>query len=47
MISVVWPDTDTVFFLDGNLNGNFVALFLIFLVANLLWNLVALGNSVR
>jgi len=44
---VFWPVTGDMLFLDGNMNGNFVALFLIFLVAMLLWNLFAVRNGVR
>ena len=47
VLSGMGPDTVAYLLLNGNLNGNFVALFLVFLVAMLLRNLVALWNSVR
>merc|ERR1739844_581512 len=44
-MSDIGPDAVANGLLDGNLNVNGVALFLVLLVTNLLRNLVALGNS--
>ena len=46
VMSVLWPDTLVLLFLDGNLNGNVVALLLVLLGAVLLGYLVALGDGV-
>jgi len=46
MVSVFWPDAVDDFLFDGDLNVNGVTLFLVFLVALLMWDLFAVGNSV-
>jgi len=46
VISVLGPDAVDDLLLDGNLNVDGVALFLVLLVAHLLWHFVALGNCV-
>jgi len=46
MVSVFGPDAVDDFLFDGDLNVNGVTLFLVFLVALLMWDLFAVGNSV-
>ena len=46
MVPVFRPDTSVDLFLDGYLIWYVMALFLVLLVANLLWHLFAMGNLV-
>ena len=44
VMSVIWPDTMCNWLLDWHFKVNAVALFLVLLVADFLWHLVALWN---